>query len=152
MLRITFYENKETVYDVDATFKSLFEAEWMQNPLVIAMVKDVDKSDVQSPYCIMSPVFGQIPPAMLSHGVKALILMLKTDYQIWASACGDNCAKWILKIAEEREGRGKDLEICLEHYMDFGYDDGVDLPFYCLDTGRVEPSYEEYTDEYGPSW
>ncbi len=35
-----------------------------------------------------------------------------------ASACGDNCAKWILKI-----GGQKDLTINLRHIMDFGNGD-----------------------------
>ncbi len=37
------------------------------------------------------------------------------DFEFNASACGDNCAKWILKIAET-----KDLTINLRHIMDFG--------------------------------
>ena len=32
-----------------------------------------------------------------------------------ASNCGDNCAKWILKL-----GREQDLTINLNHVMDFG--------------------------------
>ena len=32
-----------------------------------------------------------------------------------ASSCGDNCAKWILRIAEK-----KDLTVNLNHVMDFG--------------------------------
>ena len=35
-----------------------------------------------------------------------------------ASACGDNCAKWILEIAKH-----KDLTINLRHIMDFGDED-----------------------------
>lgn len=35
-----------------------------------------------------------------------------------ASACGDNCAKWILSIAKT-----KDLTINLRHIMDFGEED-----------------------------
>ena len=35
-----------------------------------------------------------------------------------ASVCGDNCAKWILKIAES-----KDLTINLRHIMEFGDDE-----------------------------
>ena len=35
-----------------------------------------------------------------------------------ASACGDNCAKWILEIAKK-----KDLTIRLGYLMDFGKDD-----------------------------
>ena len=32
-----------------------------------------------------------------------------------ASTCGDNCAKWLLKIGEE-----KDITVNLRHLMDFG--------------------------------
>ena len=35
-----------------------------------------------------------------------------------ASTCGDNCAKWILRMADER-----DITINLRHLMDFGPDE-----------------------------
>ena len=55
-----------------------------------------------------------IAPTMISGGVKALILMLKEDFIIWGTACGDNCSKWIIEIAKQ-----KDFTICLEHVMNF---------------------------------
>ena len=55
-------------------------------------------------------------PRELSGGVKTLILMNHDREHIFnASACGDNCAKWILRIGEE-----KDLFIRLGYLMDFG--------------------------------
>jgi len=39
-----------------------------------------------------------------------------------ASACGDNCAKWILTIADRLGKTGKDLNIRLGYLMDFGND------------------------------
>lgn len=77
------------------------------------MVLDVDKSEVLSPYCIQSPVLGQIPPTGLSGRVKALIMALKTDWEIWATACGNNCAKYgIIKniLLIKIMWRGKDYE------------------------------------------
>ena len=45
-----------------------------------------------------------------------MILMENEPGKVFnASTCGDNCAKWILKIAENR-----DLTINLRHLMDFG--------------------------------
>ena len=83
------------------------------------MILDIDKSEVFSPYCIQSPVLGQIPPVMLSGGVKTLLLILNCPEKIFnASTCGDNCAKWILKIAEAR-----DITINLRHIMNFGKED-----------------------------
>ena len=37
-----------------------------------------------------------------------------------ASNCGDNCAKWILKIANLRNAKGEKVVINLLHLMDFG--------------------------------
>lgn len=43
-----------------------------------------------------------------------------TEHALNASACGDNCAAWILRIAREKEGQGEDLAIDLRHMLDFG--------------------------------
>ena len=70
-------------------------------------------------HTIKSPVLGQIPPDKLSGGVKALILMKNESTKTFnASNCGDNCAKWILKLGKER-----DFTIALYHIMDFGKKD-----------------------------
>lgn len=48
--------------------------------------------------------------------MKTLILMKNERSKIFnASTCGDDCAKWILKLAET-----DDLTINLRHLMDFG--------------------------------
>lgn len=117
MLYIQFGLDDKSASRIKSYFKHSFDPEWFNDPFVQEMVLDIDKSKIISPYCIQSPVWGQIPPDMLSGGVKALVLMLKTDWKINASKCGDNCSKWILKIAEK-----KDLTISLEHLMDFGCD------------------------------
>lgn len=96
-------------------FDGVFEPEWFDDPLVKEMVKDVDDSEVVGPYLIISPVLGPIAPTHLSGGVKVLILLLKDPNFIYnISNCGDNCAKWILKISRE-----KDLTINLRHIMEF---------------------------------
>ena len=52
----------------------------------------------------------------LSGGVKALILMKHFPGKTFnASNCGDNCAKWILRLGEEQ-----DFTISLLHVVDFG--------------------------------
>lgn len=101
----------------DAYFKHTFRPHWLENDLAKRIVRDVDKSEVLAPYCIQSPVLGQISPDALSSGVKALILMMQDDEDVtvWATVCGDNCAKWILEIAKQKE-----LHIVLSHLMRFG--------------------------------
>ena len=135
MLNIRFSAVEDTIFYVDDFFNSDYEESWLEDPFVQEMILDVDKSKVLSPNCIESPILGQIPPTKLSGGVKALILMLKTDEEVWATACGDNCAKWITKIAEM-----KDLTICLEHFMNFGDNH---FPFRDVKTGVV---YDDYFD------
>lgn len=44
-----------------------------------------------------------------------MLLAFDESGKIFNAACGDNCTKWILKIAE-----GKNLTINLRHIMDFG--------------------------------
>lgn len=80
------------------------------------MILDVDKSIVLGNAVIDSPVLGKISPTELSGGVKTLILIKNEPDKIFnASTCGDNCAKWILKIAENR-----DVTINLRYLMNFG--------------------------------
>lgn len=80
------------------------------------MILDVDRSTVINAHIIESPVLGGITPRELSGGVKTLILIHKLPDRIFnASACGDNCAKWLLKMGDDR-----DITINLRHIMDFG--------------------------------
>lgn len=82
------------------------------------MILDIDKATVLDSAVIDSPVMGKISPLALSGRVKTLILMKNEPSRIFnASTCGDNCAKWILKLAET-----DDLTINLRHLMDFGED------------------------------
>ena len=65
---------------------------------------------------IGSPVLGKIPPTALSGGVKTLIWVKFEPEKVFnVSTCGDNCAKWLLKIAEQ-----EDRTVNLRHLMDFG--------------------------------
>lgn len=105
-------------YNTGVYFKNNYETEWLKSDLAKKMNRDIDDSDVLSGDCIMSPVLGQISPERLSGGVKTLLLILNEPDRIFnASACGDNCAKWILEI-----GKQKDITINLRHMMSFGKD------------------------------
>ena len=138
MLKIHFGIREDTINYIKIEFKNGYQPEWFDDPLVKQMVLDVDKSEVLAPNCNMSPVFGQISPRDISEGVKALIMMLKTDFPVNASKCGDNCAKWILKIAEL-----KDLEIDLEHIMNFDRDFDAII----LNDGKGIHNRTEYLEE-----
>ncbi len=117
MLSIYLGQMDEAIYYPPVYFDNQYEDEWITDKLSVEMIKDVDQSEVISPYLVKSPVLGPISVKEISGGVKTLILMAfdQTGKVFNASACGDNCAKWILKIGEE-----KDLTINLRHIMDFG--------------------------------
>ena len=139
MLNVYFGSMPEAIYNTAVFFKNDYEDEWITDTLVKEMIMDVDHSVVLDSGVIDSPVLGKIPPLSLSGGVKTLILVLFEPEKVFnASTCGDNCAKWLLKIADE-----EDRTVNLRHIMDFGED-----PFEIriLNTGDVVHSMTELTD------
>ena len=116
MLNIYYGEMQGAVYNTASYFKYDYEDEWIVDSFVKEMILDVDKSVVIDSGVIDSPVLGKIPPLTLSGGVKTLILVKFNREKVFnASTCGDNCAKWLLRIARE-----EDRTINLRHLMDFG--------------------------------
>ena len=116
MLKAYFGDMAEAVYNTVVFFKNDFDPRWLEDPFVREMILDVDRSTVLSSGAIDSPVMGIIPPTSLSGGVKKLILIMKEPDRVFnASNCGDNCAKWLLRMGQDR-----DVTINLRHIMDFG--------------------------------
>ena len=140
MLCIRYGKGDDTILNVDGVFNNNYEEEWLNDPLVKEMVLDIDKSEILSSNCIQSPVLGQISPRDLSGGVKALILSLKTDMEVWATACGDNCAKWFLEIAKI-----KDITISISHLLNFPTDD---FDFFDAATGEEYHNYNDFIFSY----
>ena len=142
MLNIIYgdVESDNYIFDPDTFFNNQYEDEWITDELSQKMIADIDQSEVIGPYAILSPVLGSISTDKLSGGVKTLILINNdTDHIFNASACGDNCAKWLLDI-----GSKKDITIRLGYLMDFG-----EAPFEIkvLNTGKVVHSIDELDDE-----
>ncbi|MDY2628044.1 MAG: DUF4869 domain-containing protein [Lachnospiraceae bacterium] len=136
MLNIYFGDMPEAIYNTSVYFKNVYEDEWITDEFSKAMIKDIDKSSVIGPRIIDSPVLGGITPRELSGGVKTLILIYKVPDRIFnASTCGDNCAKWILKMGEE-----KDITINLRHLMDFG---DRDFEINILNTNQIVHNMRE---------
>lgn len=138
MLSIYLGKMDDAIYHPPTYFDNRYEDEWITDPLSVEMIKDVDQSEVIGARLIESPVLGPISTRELSGGVKTLILMAcdNTNKVFNASACGDNCAKWILKI-----GREKDLTINLRHIMDLG---PGDFEVFILNTGEIVHNMSEF--------
>lgn len=131
MLKVFFGNMEDAIYFPPVYFDNQYEDDWITDQRSKEMILDVDQSVVVSSHLIDSPVLGPISPRELSGGVKTLILMAfdQSGKIFNASACGDNCAKWILKLGNE-----KDLTINLRHLMDFG-DDSFEIEI--LNTGKT---------------
>lgn len=142
MLKILFGEitNENYIFNPDVFFNNQYEDDWLNDETSRQMVKDIDKSEIVGPHLIESPYLGPISPERLSGGVKTLILMEHDKSHIFnASACGDNCAPWILKLAEDR-----DVLIRLGYIMDFGNDD---FSIKVENTGKTVHSMNELNKE-----
>ena len=138
MLSVYLGKMDQAIYYPPAYFDNQYEDEWITDKLSVEMIKDVDHSEVIGPHLIESPVLGPISVKEISGGVKTLILLAfdRSGKIFNASACGDNCAKWILKIGKE-----KDLTINLRHLMDFGNND---FEIKILNTGDTVHNMEEF--------
>ena len=81
-------------------------------------------------------------PLSLSGGVKTLILVFFEPAKIFnASTCGDNCAEWLLKIADERK-----VVVNLRHLMDFGKGE---FKIKILNTGKIVKNMGDLVAEAG---
>ena len=122
--------------DAPSYFDNVYEDEWIEDPFVKEMIQDVDSSTVISAHIIESPSLGPITPKELSGGVKVLILMLKDDSFVYnLTNCGNNCAKWVLKIAEQ-----KDLTVYLQYMIRFEGEFEIQI----MNTGKIVHNRKEY--------
>ena len=105
MLKVFLGDMDEVIYNTSVYFKYNYQPSWLEDPDVIQMILDVDRSKVLGNGAVESPVMGIIAPVSLSGGVKTLILIDKVPDKVFnASNCGDNCAAWLLRIGSPAEG------------------------------------------------
>ena len=116
MLNIFFGDMPEAIYNTEVYFKNTYQDQWLEDDFAKRVIEKVHKSQVLDTHLSKSPVLGLIPPVMLSGGTKTLLLIKNNpDLVFNASTCGDNCARFILELARQR-----DVTINLRHIMRFG--------------------------------
>ena len=116
MLHIFLGDMPSAIYNTEVYFKNTYEDEWLLDDFAKKVILKVDESEVMDAQAIKSPVLGIIPPTELSGGTKTLLLIKNCPEKVFnASTCGDNCARFILELAKDR-----DVTINLRHIMDFG--------------------------------
>lgn len=118
MLNIYYGEMPEAIYNTSVYFDNTYFDGWLDDEFARKMILSVDKAVVLSGQAVESKALGVIPVTKISGGLKTLLLIYNQPDKIFnASTCGDNCAKWILKIAQNSKS---DITINLRHIMDFG--------------------------------
>ena len=118
MLNIIYGETDKAIYNTSVYFDNTYYDGWLDDEFAQKMIKDVDKAVVLSNHAVESKALGVIPVTKISGGLKTLLLIYNEPQKIFnASTCGDNCAKWLLRIAQRAK---TDITINLRHIMDFG--------------------------------
>ena len=137
-----FGDYPEAIYNTNVYFDNTYKDKWITKSISKEIIKDVDKSEVLDEKTILSPIFGNMSPKKLSGGTKTLLLIDNDSKNVFnASTCGDNCAKWILKIAQDRK-----VVINLRHLMDFGKDE---FKIKVINTGKIVKNMSELVLEAG---
>ncbi|MBQ2882552.1 MAG: DUF4869 domain-containing protein [Alphaproteobacteria bacterium] len=146
MLKLWLYEPKNDegyIHSAGIFFDAEYEGEWLEEGLIKEMILDVDKSEVISGQLIQSPILGPIPPERLSGGVKTLIMASHDNTRVYnLTSCGDNCAKWVLKLAENQ-----DIVMRLGHYMNFESCEPFQIEI--LNLNRIVTNYTEFVNAMG---
>ena len=136
MLHVFYGDMPEAIFNTAVFFKNSYDDEWIVNDLSKQMIADVDSSIVLGTGVIDSPILGKIAPERLSGGVKTLMLVkFMPEMGFNASTCGNNCARWLLKIAEN-----EDRTINLRNIMDFGKDE---FTIHIINDDKIVHSMEE---------
>lgn len=122
MLRIVYGDMPEAIFNTALYFDNTYLDKWITDDFGRRVIKAVDKSTVLSGQAVDSKALGVIPVTKVSGGVKTLLLIRNEPEKVFnASTCGDNCARWILRIAADlQKEQGIDVTINLRHMMDFG--------------------------------
>jgi len=142
MLNVYFGDMPDAIYNTKVYFNNTYKDSWITRPLTRQIIQAVDHSEVIDEKTIVSPVFGNMSPKKLSGGVKTLLLIAYDKTKVFnASTCGDNCAEWILKIAE-----GQKVVINLRHLMDFGKGE---FKIKVLNTGKIVKNMGDLVAEAG---
>ena len=143
MLNIYFGEMPEAIYDTAMYFNNVYRDAWILEDFSQKIIKAVDKAVVLGPQAVDSRALGVIPVTKLSGGTKTLLLIDHMPDMVFnASTCGNNCAKWILRIAKRH---AEDITINLRHIMNFDPQNrGIQFEIRAANTGEILHNMKEY--------
>lgn len=131
---------KGCIVNPDRYFNMHKESKWFDRQDIKDIIMGIENIDRVDGEYLHHRIFGGMSPERLSSGVKCLILLtINPLCNVYASRCGDNCAKYILDLAEKT-----DVVITLHHGMIFPRDfDGM-----IMDTGERFSSKSAFVKAY----
>lgn len=139
MLNVYFGDMPNAIYNTSLYFDNTYLDSWITDEFGRKVIKSIDKGTVLSAGAVDTKALGVIPVKQISGGTKTLLLIHNEPDKVFnASNCGDNCAKWILKIADMHK---EDITINLRHMMDFG---DKDFTMRILNNNTVIHTMKEY--------
>ena len=143
MLNIYFGDMPDAIYDTASYFNNTYLDSWAEEEFTQDVLKAIDKAEVLGPQAVNSKALGVIPMTGISGGAKTLLLIDHMPKKVFnASTCGDNCAKWLLNIANRHK---EDITINLRHLMNFDPDNkGKKFQIRIANTGEIVHNMKEY--------
>lgn len=115
MLTISImYNGANYAQNIKGEFYERYQPSWFDSELTRRFIEDIDKMKHVADDIFRDRWGKAVAATCICGGSKALCLMQHTDLVVRASACGENCAKYISEIANL-----KDLHINLTYGMNF---------------------------------
>lgn len=139
MLYIYFHKRSMNIPLTNGTnveWDRKFNPDWMSEPYVKEIVKNLDKSEALGGYAVYSPELGSIPVTWLSATCRNIIMMYKQVDMIFASGfLGNNANQYVYDISIKC-----DVHLYMNHLFRFLPNQIATL----VDCdGRVVTSFEE---------
>lgn len=128
----------ENYYAYGGVLDVLGRPDYYESKFARRAVREVDGSELISPYNVISPVLGSISTRQLSGGVKMLILLYSVSNMTGNGAgMGGNCYPLLFEMADK-----KDVFIRTPYIDDIPK--GLQVSAYCINNRKVISTSDEY--------
>ena len=144
-LHILVGEKEDEMRQIDDYFDLQYEDEWFDNPLVQEIIDDICcLHSVENGILTIGIPFDRsekqiITPTDLPTSIKALISLMYFDLPfLRGSLMGNNCSKWLQRIAEDKE-----IYVTMNYVMHF-----ENYPIHVLNDDSYPESEKEMAWKY----
>ena len=143
MLNIYIGEMEGQIVSIDTYFNMNCSDDWSEDPTVQAIIKDIDNFDYVFKNMFKHDVWGYKRLEDISGGSKCLIMFLmRPDLVMRGSNMGDNCFKWIERIASVR-----DITLSMNYFMRID-PENISSNVLCMNTGKLLKTMDDVFDSY----